>query len=312
LNAAITLAADSVTNQNRFAIDTTALTQSITGIKASSVIDVGVGAAAAFSATSLTLAPALGVSAITINVGGTSDTVTHAIPTLVTSGGFTTLNISSNGTGANSIGATANTNTANASFVLTGAANTTLGAPANGPVAINGSALTGTFTTVGTASADTITGSTSKANTITGAAGGDTMSGGSGVDNFIYTAAAETYATVVTTGADLTTAVDKISTIAAGDTVTLFAAATVTGTTAVSTSLLTAAGTTDTIAMVRGTYNTTARTFTVSTTGADTLMQWDSNGTTAAGNIESIVLIGYAAPITGTIATVAANLVTLL
>jgi hypothetical protein len=311
LNAAITLAADSLTSVNHFAVDTTGLAQSITGMKPSAVVDVGVGVSSAFSATSLTLAPALGTTALTVNVGGASDSVTHAVPTFVTTG-FSTINLTSNGTAANSIGATANTNTANATFTLTGSAPTTLGAPANGPVAINGAALTGTFTAVGTSSADTITGSSTKANTLTGMAGGDTITVGSGIDNVVYTVAAETYATVFATGADLTTAVDKIIGMAAGDTITLFSGATVTSSTAVSTSLLTAGGTTDTIAMVRGDYNAVARTFTVSATGADTVMQWDSNGTTAAGNIESIVLVGYKAPVTGTIATVAANLVTLL
>ncbi len=306
LNAAVTLTAGSVTSGiKHFAVDTTALTQSITGLPTGSVVDVGVGATAAFSATSLTLAGALGVTDVAVNLGATTDASTHAIPTLVVTG-LTNVNIASNGVAANTIGATALTSSANTTFTLSGnAPSTTLGSPAAGAI-INGSALTGNFTTSGSTSADIITTGVGN-DTVTGLAGGDTVTVGTGADTIAYTAASQSFSGAVTSGVTVLTATDVYTGMIAGDKIAIYAAGTITGATAISTALLSAAGTTDSIALVRGTYNTSTGVFTVSLTGPDTLVEFDSNGTTAAGAIENFVLLGF----TGS-AVLSADLITLI
>lgn len=204
---------------------------------------------------------------------------------------------------------TAATNTAVSKVDLSGVTGTgtnsvTLVAASSTGAQVTGSANADTI--VATNNVDVINGGAGN-DQITGLNGGDIINVGTGTDNVIYTAAAQTLQGVVTSGTTVLTGADIITGMGVGDTITLFAAATVTGATAISTSLLASAGTTDTIALVKGSYNAGTGIFTASTTGADTLAQWDSNGTTAGGTIESVVLLGYA----GTASSVGANLLTL-
>lgn len=186
----------------------------------------------------------------------------------------------------------------------TGTNTITMIAAATTGVQVTGSANTDTI--VGTNNVDVINVGAGNDN-VTGGNGGDRIDVGTGTDNVIYTAAGETFAGTVTSGTTVLTGVDVINNIGVGDTLTMFAAATITSGTAISTSLLAGAGTTDTIALVKGTYSSDTGLFTVSTTGKDTLVQWDSNGTTPLGNVESIVLVGFE----GTGSTVGTNLITL-
>lgn len=142
---------------------------------------------------------------------------------------------------------------------------------------------------------------------VTGGTGADTINVGAGIDTVNYTAVAETFAGVVTSGATVLTGIDVISGLGTGDKIATYAGVTVTGATTIGTSLLTAAGVTDAVAFVRGNYSAGTGIFTTSATGADTLFQFDDNGTTAVGNIDSVVLVGFTAT-----ATAAANLLTLL
>ena len=46
-------------------------------------------------------------------------------------------------------------------------------------------------------------------------------------------------------------------------------------------------------ALLRGTYSSAADTFTPSNAGADSILAYDNNGTTAAGGYSAVVLVGY-------------------
>lgn len=239
-----------------------------------------------------------------IDVNGQSLTFTQK--QLFTNGNFT-LNDTAGG------GAFVVTMNTDASTVVDLSGVSFTGGVAAPTVTVNGAA--GVINTItGTAVADTIIGD-NKADvlaggagndSITGKAGGDAINVGTGTDTVLYTAAAETFEGVVTSGTTVLTGVDVISGMGAGDKLSMYAAATVAGTTAVGTALLTAAGVTDAVALVRGNYDAATGIFTTSATGADSLYQWDSNGTTAAGTIENIVLVGF----TGT-AAAGVNLITL-
>ncbi|MYN39734.1 DUF4214 domain-containing protein [Duganella sp. FT109W] len=192
------------------------------------------------------------------------------------------------GNGANSINAGAGNNTVTVgngdNHITTGAGTDTITA-GNGQNVISAGAGNDIIT-VGTGS-----------NLITGGAGGDTITFGAhaaGVlDGLVYSAAAETFAGVVTSGSTVLTAIDVVKGLHAGDTINISAlGASTAGDTAFVTTLLGAAGTNGDIALVRGTFAAGTGIFTASTSGADTLVQWDSNGTAANGNIESIVLVG--------------------
>ena len=50
-----------------------------------------------------------------------------------------------------------------------------------------------------------------------------------------------------------------------------------------------------------GSYSATTGIWTTNANGADTLLQWDSNGVTAAGSVESVLLVDFA----NTLSTVA-------
>jgi hypothetical protein len=55
----------------------------------------------------------------------------------------------------------------------------------------------------------------------------------------------------------------------------------------------TANGQTGVQGLILGTYSSTANTFTIATSGTDSLYFFDSNGTADAGTIRGIVLVGY-------------------
>jgi len=201
LNAAITLDASKLSNYKTFDIDTTALTQVINELATGSTVNVGVGALAAFTATSLTTAGAVGINDVTVNLGGVGDLNAHTITTLVTTG-LTNVNLSSNGAAANTI--TAINNSDNSKFVVTGAADLTMAISAGTAIAsqVDASAFTGKLTVTGsslTGSGDIITGG-SKADTINGLTGADKLTGGGGADTFSFTATAGANANGATFG----------------------------------------------------------------------------------------------------------------
>jgi hypothetical protein len=173
---------------------------------------------------------------------------------------------------------------------------------ANGAVTVGG---TGALTITGSAGDETIIG-TAGNDIITGGAGADKITLVSGTDSVIVasdaTGAGTATAGSLTAGVAIgtstlsfaSTAMDVITNFADGDTVQLYT----TGTTAITTSttLLTAASTwgaatVGDVALVRG--NNAAGVFTASTTGADSALIWDTNGTTAAGSYGVVILVGY-------------------
>lgn len=201
LNAAITLDASTLSNYKTFDIDKTALTQVINELATGSTVNVGVGATAAFAATSLTTAGAVGISDVTVNLGGAGDLFAHTITTLVTTG-LTNVNLSSNGTVANTI--TGITNSDNSKFAVTGSADLTMALAAGTAIAsqVDASAFTGKLTVTGssmTGSGDKITGG-SGADTINGLKGADILTGGGGADTFTFTSAAAANANGATFG----------------------------------------------------------------------------------------------------------------
>ena len=137
------------------------------------------------------------------------------------------------------------------------------------------------------------------ANTVTPGAGGDTITFDAshiGVDALVYGAASETAQGVVTNGnvvISAATGYDVITGMHTGDTIDISALGTFTaGNTAVLTNYIAAADTNGDIAIIRGNYNTAVGFFTKSSTGTDTLIQWDSNGASANGSVETILLVG--------------------
>ena len=181
LNAALAgLDASSLTLKN-FSIDTNSLTQVINSMATGSVVTITVAAP-----TSLTLAGAVGVSDITVNLG-IATTAGVTVGTLVTTG-LTTVALSSNGTVANTI--TTLTNSDNSTFTITGAQALTMTLSAGTSVgsSINGAAATGILTLTGStviASGDIIIGG-SAADVIQAGRGADKVTGGAGVDTFTH------------------------------------------------------------------------------------------------------------------------------
>jgi|CXWL01.1.fsa_nt_gi hypothetical protein len=186
LNAAITLDASTLSNYKTFDIDTTALTQVIKELATDSKVNVGVGATAAFTATSLTTAGAVGISDVTVNLGGIDDSYSHTIGTLVTTG-LTNIKLSSNGRASNYIDVI--TNSDDFTFVVTGnsssltmvlAAGAAIGGRVDasafiGNLRVNGSSIIG--------SGDIITGGSGD-DAINGLKGEDILAGGAGKDFF--------------------------------------------------------------------------------------------------------------------------------
>jgi hypothetical protein len=155
----------------------------------------------------------------------------------------------------------------------------------------------GANTIVTGAGSDTITTGLG-ASKVTGAAGGDTITfgaGHTGVASVIYSATGETSTGAVTSGSTVVSAAagyDIVSGLRAGDTIDLGA---LTGDAYTAGNVGTAiiAASTGSPAIVRGNWSPVTGYFATSATGTDSLVQWDSNGTAGAGNIESIILVGF-------------------
>lgn len=232
--------------------------------------------------------------------------------------------------------AVALTNVTNVETItVTGTTNTTVttvagNQPLGGTLSINGSGMTGaaTLTTAvagtetyylnitGTANGDTLVASIQNDtidggagnDTITGAAGADRINVGAGTDTVLIAGAGETAAVAAAAQATLTdgtagfaATVDVVTGMAAGDlidlqalTVAAFSGAVVT------TNAATISDNTGDIGLVRGNYNTTTGIFTASATGTDSAVVYDVTGTTAGGNVEMIVLVGFAGGATTT------------
>lgn len=224
-----------------------------------------------------------GIESITFTTGDTANvgigkfTISEGAFVAVTGGVVNASGIT--GTGTAWIDASADTDS---SFVMTGVGGT------------------GTSQLIGGAGADTITGGTG-ADTITGGLGADVMAGGTGANVFRYVGAgfetgtispATVYygGTVVAGSSVVTSSMDKITDFKAGDTINTNVAGAnnanmaTNGTGATWTAL---AG------YLKGTYDSTAATFTFSTTGSDTLFAYDYDGSTSTSDLRGIVLVGY-------------------
>lgn len=291
LNAAITLDASTLSNYKIFDIDTTALTQTINELATGSTVNVGVGATAAFTATSLTTAGAVGISDVTVNLGGAGDLFAHTITTLVTTG-LTNVNLSSNGTVANTI--TGITNSDNSKFAVTGSADLTMALAAGTAIAsqVDASAFTGKLTVTGsslTGSGDKITGG-SGADTINGLSGADILTGGGGADTFTFTSAAAANANGATFGTfdeikDFVAGTDKLQ-FSTADVVSGQQAAVQTAVTA-----LAAGSTAAQIATAMSAANTTDLGVSFAVYEGNTYVLYETTGATAVGAVADDVFI---------------------
>ena len=200
-------------------------------------------------------------------------------------------------------------------FDLTSAlAKTTITSTA-GTNALTGSSGSFVNTITGGTGADTITGGAAAdilkggagADTIRGNAGADSIDVGTGTDRVIVasdetgagtaTAGALTASTAIgaTTLSFSATAMDVITNFGSiGDNVQIYKTGTtgiVTGTTLLTGASTWGADTVGDVALVRG--SLVSSVFTASTTGADSALIWDDNGTTAAGTYKAVILVGY-------------------
>jgi S-layer protein len=190
------------------------------------------------------------------------------------------------------------------------------GADITGRSAANQIVATGVADNVVTGSAN---------DTITGGAGGDTINVGSGTDRLVYTLLGQSGSIVQTTTTSLsgsnlspaTGAFDVVTGMARGDQIQFASGigSTLSGYTSFSTvgavgttSLVTGTSNQNTFALVQGTYLSTG-VFAVTSSGADLLLEWDSDGTGTSGTTEAVVLIGAnsgsTTNITGIVATTA-------
>jgi len=159
----------------------------------------------------------------------------------------------------------------------------------------------GNNTVVTGAGSDTITVGLG-ASTVTGAAGGDTITfgaGHSGTARVTYVGATDTGTGAITSGTSVLSAAagfDVVSGLRAGDQIDLQALTTNAyggALAAITTTIIAAQGTTGDIAIVRGNWSPVTGYFATSATGADSLVQWDTDGTANAGAIASIILVGF-------------------
>ena len=145
---------------------------------------------------------------------------------------------------------------------------------------------------------------------ITGGAGADTMDGGADNESFIILNAdtASVKGTGTASASNLvfgtalnaaqsfsTTGLDIINSFAAGDTINLYSTDT-TGV-AFNATIVTNAGTftdaTGQLGLIKGAYSSSLGTFTASATGTDTALIYDTDGTSASGALNAIILVGY-------------------
>ena len=189
----------------------------------------------------------------------------------------------------------------------------------NASGSVSGSVVTTSLTITGNGAINTLTGGSNAdvinggANNdiLTGAAGADKLAGGAGIDKYVISATAQTATpasawTAAATGSKVsTTGMDIITvTNTDNDTLDLSAiAASLGSVTAVITTItgstsFTAAGTGTAVQTWLGTYSSAANIFTSKSTGTDTLLVYDNNGSTGAGALEAIVLVGAATALT--------------
>lgn len=278
------------------------------------------GAANTITSTATFTATATAGGSETVNI---TDTTSLTLGTVTLNGTSTALNIAgATGTTFTSAaitagtvkvtgGAVTETGSSNVlSFDSTGTTAAVTFDDTSASAAANLKGGSGNTTFVGGASADIISVG-SGTNSINGKAGGDiiTIAHGSltNVDTLLYSATGQTGTGISANGA--VSGLDVITGVAKGDKIDVSAFAptliSVTKETAFSGSEV--AGTVANFWQVQGTYNSTAGTFTASASGSDTLIEWDNNGTTAAGAMEAIVLVGYS----GAAASAAAGVITL-
>jgi Ca2+-binding RTX toxin-like protein len=170
--------------------------------------------------------------------------------------------------------------------------------------------------------ADTISGGLG-VDAITGGLGADSITGGAGADSIILTESTASADRLVVLNADTgsvlsssaaaaghinfgaalnaaqafsTTALDIVTGFAAGDTIQIYS----TGTTAIAfaTTVVTNGGTftdsTGQLGLIKGNYvGGATNTFTASTTGTDTALIYDTDGTNTSGALNAIILVGY-------------------
>jgi Ca2+-binding RTX toxin-like protein len=151
------------------------------------------------------------------------------------------------------------------------------------------------LTLTGTSSADSIdlTGYGSGV-TVNSGAGNDTVTSGAGADtinlgsgNNTVVIGTNTTGVVVNGSVISTTGLDKVTGFAYGDTLQLpFTAS------AIATTLAGATGTT--IAVVRGTYSASANAFVPSTSGQDSMVVFDADGTSSGSVLQGVVIVGNA------------------
>jgi len=191
--------------------------------------------------------------------------------------------------------ASGKTLTLNAS-ALTGTVNFNGNAESNGYFSLTGGA--GADTLIGGSMADTIVGGAG-ADSIIGGGGADVLTGGDGTDVFYYTGGGYETGSVspaviywggsVDAGVTIsTTALDKITDFSTGESIKTSAGGSATaGVNGVGLAWTAYSG------FLRGTYDSTANTFTFSTTGTSSLFAYDFDGNSATNDIRGVVLVGY-------------------
>jgi S-layer protein len=238
--------------------------------------------------------------------GNTATAVTISNANTGTSGvltvGATALNLAAKITLNGSVAATLTSTLATAQKLIAGTDNSNISFTNTAGTTVKTiTAGNGNNTIVTGAGADVITLGTG-ANSVTPGAGGDTITfdvSHTGVDTVIYGAAAETATTTITNGnvvISAATGFDIITGMKAADTIDLTALTEGVFTAAAVAPLTTymTGGITGDIALIRGNYNSVTGYFTSSSTGADTLVQWDSDGTGVLTAVDTILLVGFA------------------
>jgi Ca2+-binding RTX toxin-like protein len=163
------------------------------------------------------------------------------------------------------------------------------------------SSVSGIESVIGTTGRDYIVASPAGSGTINGGAGADYLVAGSGVDTFVYATATGATATATLATAltlaenDTIVGAEVISGIAAGDKLDLGHA-----TATAAAGLVVAA---DKYVIAQGTYNASTGTFTVGasgTTGADSILYWDTDSGTGLVQAGFVVLLGVVTAEEGT------------
>lgn len=302
--AALT-SATALTNVTATGAGTVSITSGVTPMNVNSVFD----ASAVNSAVTLNFALATG-NGVSLKAGNGNNTLTGT--DVATKGNsIVSGNGNSNITGGQADDVITAGNGNNTIDAAAGANTITVGNGDN-TIAVTGSISANTITAgnginviTGGAGIDTIVVGTG-GNLITGGVGGDKITFGThaaGVlDGVVITAAGQTFSAGVTSGTTVLTGADIVTGLKAGDTISLEAltADAYTAGAVVTTIALSTAGA---IGVVRGDYVASTGIFTASATGADSIVEYDNDGTGVGTTIETIVLVGFA----GTASTTTAD-----